>query len=94
MLSGFECYGQVLHHLVDKAYKGLQMHCPACTPTSFKTEEKVKVKSVVTVPEKPVKPERYSMMRDMQKEFTGAYSTMKNMQKEFARGDQAAGEWV
>ena len=87
MLSSFESYGQVLHHLVDKAYKGLQMHCPVCTSALFKTEEKVKVKSVVTVPEKP---ERYSMTRDVWKEFAGAYSTMKDMQKELVGGDQVA----
>ena len=46
------------------------------------------------VPEKTAKPERYSMMRDMQKEFAGAYSTMKDMWKEFMGGDQVAREWV
>ena len=52
-LSSFESYGQVLQCLVDKAFKGLKAHCPACTCAMFKTEEKVKVKSVVMVPQKP-----------------------------------------
>ena len=92
-LSGFESYGQVLWCLVDKAYKGWQMHCPAGTSTSFNTEEKVKVKSVVIVPEKPVKPQRYSLTRDMWEEFTGAYSAMKDKHK-FMGGNQATEECV
>ena len=59
--------------------------CPVPS-AMFKTEEKVKVKSVVMVPQKPTKPERYSMMRDVQKEFTGAYTLMRDMQEEIAGG--------
>ena len=36
----------------------------------FKMIEREKVKSVVMVPQKLQQPERYSMTRDMQKEFT------------------------
>ena len=48
------------------------MCCPACTSASFDTGEKVKVKSVVMVPERSAKPERYSMTRDVRKEFLQA----------------------
>ena len=69
------------------------MRCPAHTSTSFNTVEKVKVKSGGMVPEKPVKPQRYSMMRDVWDEFAGAYSALKDMHK-FTGGDQAAEECV
>ena len=67
-LSGMESYGQVLWCLVDKVFQGLQAHCLTCTSAMFKSE-KEQVKSVVTVPQKPPWPERYSMMIDVQKEF-------------------------
>ena len=69
------------------------MRCPAHTSASFNTEEKVKVRSVVMVLEKPVKPQRYSMTRDVWEEFAGAYSAMKDTHK-FAGGDQVAEECV
>ena len=50
-----------------------------CLSAVFKMEEKVKVKSVVTVPKKAPQTERYPTTRDMWEEFAG--------------GDQAAGGW-
>ena len=69
------------------------MHCPVHTSTSFNTEEKVKVKAVVKVPEKPMEPQQYSMTRDVHEEFTGSYSTLKD-KHQLAGGDQAAEECV
>ena len=69
------------------------MRCPVCTSTSFNTQEKVKVKSVIMVPEKPAKPQRYSLMRDVREEFAGSYSALKDKHK-FVRGDQATEECV
>ena len=69
-LSGMESYGQVLWHLVDKAFQGLQVCCLAHMSAMFKLIEKEKVKSVVMVLQKLQWPERYSMMRDMWREFT------------------------
>ena len=70
------------------------MHCLACTSTSFDTEARVKVKSVVTVLERSMKPERYSMMQDIQREFVGSYSTFKEAQKRPSGRDEAAGDWT
>ena len=47
-LSGYESYRQVLQCLLDKAFRGLQVHSPEHTSAIFKTEERMK--SVVTVP--------------------------------------------
>ena len=49
-LSGFESYGQVVQCLVDNAYRGLHSHCPVHTSALFKAA--VRLKSVVTVPQK------------------------------------------
>ena len=76
-LSSFESYGQVLQCLVDKAFRGLQVHCPAHTSTMFKPVERVK--SVVTVPQKSLWTEKYPMTRDVWEEFAG--------------GDQMARGW-
>ena len=78
-LSSFESYGQVLQCLVDKAFRGLQACCLACTSAVFKPVEKVKVKSVVNVPQKAPWTERYPMTRDVWEEFAG--------------GDQVARGW-
>ena len=81
-LTGFETYSQVLKRLVEKIYKGHQMHCPACTFTSFDTGKKVEVKSVVMVPEKTEKPMRYSMMRDVCEELCeDLYSMLRDKNK-------------
>ena len=66
ILSGKESYGQILWCLIDKAFQGLHMCCPVHTPAMFKPV-KEKVKSVVTVLQKPHWPERYSMMRDVKR---------------------------
>ena len=68
-LSGFEGYGQVLQHLVDKAFKGLQTHCLVHTSAVFKPVERVKL--VVTVPCKSPQTEKYPMTRDVREDFTG-----------------------
>ena len=39
-LCGFETYDQIIRRLASKAYKGVHMHCPACTSASFGTEVK------------------------------------------------------
>ena len=76
-LSGYETYGQVLHCLLDKAFRRLQAHCLAHTLAVFKPEERMK--SVVTVPQKSQQTEKFPMTRDVQQEFAG--------------GDQATGGW-
>ena len=75
-LSGLKTYNQIVRHLVGKAYKGLPVHCPACTSTSFGTEVMM-VRLEGPDPKKPAKSQRYSMMRDVRKEFAGSYSTLK-----------------
>ena len=72
-LSGIESYGQVLQHLVDKAFRGLHARCPAHTSAVFKPVEKERVKSVVTVPQKYPWTEKYHMTRDVREEFAGVY---------------------
>ena len=80
-LSGFKTYGQILRHLVDKAYKGLHMFCPVHTSTSFCAEvTTIRLKPGCPEPEKSARPERYSFTRDMRKEFTGSFSTFKDKQ--------------
>ena len=61
-LSGFETYSQILGHLVDKAYKGLHMCCPAHTSASFGMEVKTRLRSGGPDPKKIGKPQRYSMI--------------------------------
>ena len=93
-ISGFKTYGQILRHLVDKAYKGLHMHCPACTSALFGVETTtIKSRPGGPEPQKPEKPEHYSMMRDMRKEFVGSYSTFKDKQDSMG-GDKVSGEVV
>ena len=69
-LSGLETYSQIVGHLAGRAYKGLHMHCPAHTSTSFGAEVTTER---LEGPEskKPAKSQRYSMMRDVRKEFVG-----------------------
>ena len=62
-LSGYESYGQVLQHLVDKAFTGLQARCPVRTSAVFKPEERMK--SVGTVPWKSQWTEKFPMTRDV-----------------------------
>ena len=76
-LSGFESYRQVLQHLVDKVFRGLQACCLACTSAVFKPVERVKL--VVTVLQKAPQTEKYPMTRDEWEEFAG--------------GDQVARGW-
>ena len=59
-LSGFESYGQVVQCLVNNVYRGLHSHCPACTSALFSTG--VKLKSVVTVPQKSLQAKGFPMM--------------------------------
>ena len=61
-LSGFKTYSQILGCLVDKAYKGLHMHCPVCTSASFGVEVTTRLRSGGLDPKKPGKPQHYSMM--------------------------------
>ena len=69
------------------------MRCPAHTSASFDTGKNIKVKSVVMVPEKPEKALRYSMMRDVDEEFTGSYFTLKDKHNSVG-GDQFGEESV
>ena len=62
-LSGYESYRQVLQHLVDKMFKGLQACCLVHTSAIFKPEERMK--SVVTVPWKSQWTEKFPMTRDV-----------------------------
>ena len=78
-LSGFETYNQIIWRLMGKAYKGLYTHCPARTSASFDVEV---VKPRLRNPDsrRNDKPQRYTMTRDVRKEFSGSYSTMKEGQ--------------
>ena len=69
-LSGFETYNQIVGLLARKAYKGVHMHCPACTSTSFGAEGKT---SNIEEPEskKGTRPWRYTMTWDVREEFAG-----------------------
>ena len=78
-LSGFKTYNQIVRCLASKAYKGVHMHCPACTSASFGTEVKT---SKMESPDskKRIRPRRYTMTRDVREEFVGSYSTFKEKQ--------------
>ena len=79
-LSSFESYGQVLQCLVDKAFQGLQAHCPVCMSAMFKPIEKEKVNVCShSATEGTARTERYPMTRDVWEEFAG--------------GDQVARGW-
>ena len=78
-LCGFKMYDQIIRHLASKAYKGMHMHCPAHTSTSFGAE----VTTVTVVnPEskKSTRPPCYTMTRDVREEFRGSYSAYKQKQ--------------
>ena len=62
-LSGYESYSQVLQHLLDKMFRGLQVHCLACTSAIFRSKERMK--SVVMVPWKLPQTEMFPMTRDV-----------------------------
>ena len=66
-LSSYESYGQVLQHLLDKAFRGLHTHCPVRTSAIFKPEGRLK--SVVMVLRKSLQTEKFPMMRDVWEEF-------------------------
>ena len=93
-LSGFETYSQILRCLVDKAYKGLQMHCTVCISALFGIEVTI-IRLIPGGPEpqKSARPERYSSTRDAIKELRGSYSALKDKQDSVG-GDQASAEVV
>ena len=78
-LSGLETYNQIIGHLSGKAYKGLHMHCPAHTSTSFGAEV---AKSELEGPDskKHTRPRSYTMMQDVREEFSGSYSALTGKQ--------------
>ena len=78
-LCGFETYEQIIRCLASKAYKGVHMHCPVCTSTSFGTEV---TRATMVNPEskKSTRPLHYTMTRDVREEFRGSYSTYKEKQ--------------
>ena len=86
-LCGFETYDQIVRCLASKAYKGVHMHCPVRTSTSFGTEVTT---STVVNPEsrKSTKPLRYTMTWDVREEFRGSYSAYKEKQ-DIAERDQS-----
>ena len=73
---------------MGKAYKGLHMHYPACTSTSFGAEVKTRARSGGLDPKKLGRPQRFSMMQDIRKEFGGSYSALKEKQ-DCVGGDQS-----
>ena len=78
-LCGFETYDQIIRRLASKAYKGVQMRCPARTSTSFGAEVTA---STVVNPEskKSTRPPHYTMTQDVREEFRGSYSAYKEKQ--------------
>ena len=78
-LSGLETYSQIVGCLAGKAYKGLHMHCPVHTSASFSAEV-TRARPEGPDPKKPGKPQHYSMMWDVRKEFAGSYSALKEKQ--------------
>ena len=78
-LCGFEMYDQIVRCLASKAYKGVHMHCPEWTSTSFGTEMTT---ATVENPEskKSTRPPHYTMTQDVREEFRGLYSAYKEKQ--------------
>ena len=56
------------------------MHCPARTSASFGMEATSRPRLGGPELKKPGRPQCYSMMRDVRKEFVGSYSTLKERQ--------------
>ena len=64
------------------------MCCPARTSASFGTEVMLRPRPGGPEPKKPGKPQCYSMMWDVRKEFEGSYSAFKEKQN-WVGGDQS-----
>ena len=79
-LSGLETYAQIIECLAGKAYKGQHVCCPAQTSASFCTEAMSKPRPGDPELKKPGRPQCYSMMWDVRKEFVGLYSALKEKQ--------------
>ena len=93
-LSGLETYSQILRCLIGKVYRGLNMRCPTCTSTSFDAEvTTIRLRPGGLEPKKPGKPDHYSMIWDVRKEFAGSYSAFKDKQESTGE-DQVMGEVV
>ena len=88
-LSGLEIYAQIIECLAGKAYRGQHVHCPARTSASFGAEAMSRPRPGGPEPKKPGRPQCYSMMRDVRKEFVGLYSALKEKQ-DLAGGDQSS----
>ena len=72
-LSGFESYGQVVQHLVDKMHKGLHSWCLAHTSVVFESARKIK--PIVTVLQKSLQAKGFPIMRDVREEFAKDQAT-------------------
>ena len=88
LLSRLETYSQILGCLAGKAYKGLHIHCPACTSALFGVEVTTRSRSGGLDPRNLGRPQHYSMTRDVRKDFAGSYSTLKEKQ-DCAGGDES-----
>ena len=78
-LCGFKTYDQIIGCLASKAYKGVHMHCPACTSASFGMEVTTS-RMVSPDSRKSTRPRRYTMTRDVREEPMGSYSAFKEKQ--------------
>ena len=86
-LCGFETYDQIIRRLASKAYKGVHMHCPVRTSTSFGAE--VRTSTMVNLEsKKSTRPPRYTMTQDVREEFRGSYFAYKEKQ-DSAERDQS-----
>ena len=65
------------------------IHCPVHTSASFGAEV-TRARPEGPDPKKLAKSQRYSMMRDVRKEFTGSYSTLKEKQDGAGRDQSSA----
>ena len=88
-LSGLETYAQIIECLAGKAYRGQHVCCPARTSASFGAEATSRPRPGGPEPKKPGRPQCYSMMRDVRKEFAGLYSALKEKQ-DLVGGDQSS----
>ena len=88
-LSGLETYSQIVGRLAGKAYKGLHMCCLVRTSASFGAEV-TRARPEGPDPKKLARLQRYSMMWDVRKEFTGSYSTLKEKHDGAGRDQSSA----
>ena len=87
-LSGMESYGQVVRHLMEKAYKGLHMWCPGCTSMVFVWVGRLW--SIVTIPWRSTEQMETAVSSTHHSLWREGFSMMQDIW-ESAKSDQATG---